>query len=94
MCIINNQKKEYLKSLKEWDNTFTDEFEILLPRDVSFKVIKKSYLKIKKKLYGFKQIYSEQYDNIILYDVETLPYVFPEKITDSFFKKTTNLICF
>jgi hypothetical protein len=88
-------KGSYLKSLKYWNETYHDEFEILLPRNIEFKVIKKDIVKIPKKITGFKNIYDkDKYIKVLLFEVETLPYVFPNKMDESYFTEKSSFVCF
>ncbi len=91
----HESKGSYLTSLKHWNETYHDEFEILLPRNIEFKVIKKEIVKIPKKITGFKNIYDkDKYIKVFLYEVETLPYVFPSKLDESYFTEKSSFVCF
>lgn len=87
-------KKKNKKILDEWNKSIYDEFEILLPRNIQYKVIKKSLVKIPRKTYGFKNIYNKKYEELTLYEVETLPYVFPKIIDRNYFTKMPRFISF
>lgn len=87
-------KKKNKKILDEWNKSIYDEFEILLPRNIQYKVIKKSLVRIPRKTYGFKNIYNKKYEELTLYEVETLPYVFPKIIDRNYFTKMPSFISF
>lgn len=91
----HDKQSDFLKSLKRWNKIRHDEFEILLPRNIEFKVIKKEIIKIPKKITGFKNVYDKnKYIKILIYEVETLPYVFPNKFDESYFTEKSSFVCF
>ncbi len=91
----HSTKSSYLTSLKYWNETTHDEFEILLPRNIEFKVIKKEIVKIPRKITGFKNVYDKnKYIKILMYEVETLPYEFPSKLDESYFTEKPSFVCF
>ncbi len=91
----HDKRSDFLKSLKTWNETAYDEFEILLPRNIEFKVIKKEIIKIPKKITGFKNVYDKnKYIKILMYEVETLPYVYPTKFDETYFTEKSSFVCF
>ncbi len=83
------------KILKNWNKTLHDEFEILLPRNFEFKVISKKIMKIRKRIEGFNSIFDkEKYEKVLVYEVESLPYQIPDKVTSDYFIQKIKYVCF
>ncbi len=84
---IKSKKNIKSKSLNEWNKTLYDEFEILLPRNIQYKVISKKIYKIKQKIRGFENYFSNKknYQKIMYIKMNVLPYKAPKKIDASYF---------
>jgi len=85
--IIKNNKN--IQKLNNWNKRGYDEFEILLPRGIEFKVTKVEEVKIVKYIEGFRKYYNKKnnYDVIKLVTVKPISYkpLKEFKLLDSFY---------
>lgn len=81
------KSKKELKQINDWDKTKYDEFEILLPRNIQYKVVSKKIYKIKKDVSGFENYFSNKssYKEIMYIKMIVLPYQKPKKLDASYF---------
>ena len=72
--IIKNNKN--IKKINNWNKTTFDEFEILLPRGVEFKIVKVEDVKVIQSIQGFNKYYNKKnnYDIIKLVTIKPIHY--------------------
>ena len=72
--LITNHKN--LKKLNNWNKTTFDEFEILLPRGIEFKIVKVEDVKVINYIEGFSKYYNNKnnYDIIKLVTLKPIQY--------------------
>jgi hypothetical protein len=82
-----SSKKDMLEKFKTWTEKTLGEFEILLPRNIEYKVISKKVYSIKKSLDTFDNYLDskKKYETVIFLTLRILPYKFPSKINKKFF---------
>jgi hypothetical protein len=81
------KSKKNIKSINNWNKTNFDEFEILLPRNIEYQVVSKKIYKIKTKIRGFENYFSNKrkYQEIMYIKMNVLPYKAPKKLDASYF---------
>lgn len=85
--LFSLKSKKELKKMNEWNKTLRDEFEILLPRNIQYKVVSKKIIKIKERVSGFENYFSnkQKYKKIMYIKMNVLPYEKPKKLDASYF---------
>lgn len=85
--LFSLKSKKELKKMNEWNKTLRDEFEILLPRNIQYKVVSKKIIKIKERVSGFENYFSNKpnYKEIMYIKMRVLPYQKPKKLDASYF---------
>ena len=84
-----SSKKEMLNKLKNWNKSSAGEFEILLPRNVQYKIISKKLYSIKRTPNTFENYFDskKEHDDIMFLTLRVLPYEYPKKLNKNYFSK-------
>lgn len=85
--LFSLKSKKELKKMNDWNKTKYDEFEILLPRNIQYKVVSKKIIKLKEEIRGFENYFSNKpnYKEIMYIKMRVLPYQKPKKLDASYF---------
>lgn len=81
------KSKKELKLINDWNKITSDEFEILLPRNIQYKVVSKKIYKIKERIRGFENYFlnKPKYTKMLYIKMRILPYEKPKKLNALYF---------